>query len=195
MTKTSFVTIGWLFLGMPLAAQQAAPPAESASRAAVRAALAQMLAPQRIAVPEDLPMSRTQPAQMLHVHMDQADATKPSPRLALRARTRGAGSLPRLRSLDLAPDKLLVVAVSADGILRGWTVIQDPRFLRAEWPGPDGVLTGRTVPVPGAEFRVAIPDDPAVAEVRIFQPRWNGLSFDLEPVGMLALAGEKGAAR
>jgi len=190
----SFVTIGWLFLGVPLVAQQAAPPAESVPRTAVRAALAQLLAPQRISVPEDLPMSRTQPAQMLYVQMDQADAAKPSPRLALRARTRGAGSLPRLRSLDLAPDKLLVVAVSADGILRGWTVIQDPRFLRAEWPGPDGVLTGRSVPVPRAEFHFAIPDDPAVAEVRIFQPHWNGRSYDLEPVGTLALAGEKGAA-
>ena len=192
MTRTSFVTIVWLFLGMPLAAQQAAPPAESVPQAAVRAALTQLLAPQRISVPENLPMSRTQPAQMLHFQMDQAGAAKPSPRLALRARTRGAGSLPRLRSLDLAPDKLLVVAVSADGILRGWTVIQDPRFLRAEWPGPDGAMTGRLVPVPRAEFHVAIPDDPAVAEMRIFQPRWNGRSFDLESVGTLALAGQKG---
>ena len=195
MTRTSFVTIVWLFLGMPLVAQQTAPRAESAPQAAVRAALTQLLAPQRISVPENLPMSRTQPAQVLHVQMDQADAAKPSPRLALRARTRGAGSLPRLRSLDLAPDKLLVVAVSADGILRGWTVIQDPRFIRAEWPGPDGVFTGRSVPVPGAEFHVAIPDDPSVAEVRIFQPRWNGRSFDLEAVGTLALASEEGAAR
>ena len=65
MTRTSFVTIVWLFLGMPLVAQQTAPRAESAPQAAVRAALTQLLAPQRISVPENLPMSRTQPAQVL----------------------------------------------------------------------------------------------------------------------------------
>lgn len=197
-TMRSIMTLSWLFWGgWPLAAQEAAPPAEAGPRAAVRSALAQILAPQRIWVPEDLPMSRSQPAQTLQVRMEEGAApagAKPSVRLAIRARTRSAGSLPRLRSLDLAPDKLLVAAVSADGMLRGWTVLQDPRFIRAERLGPDGILTGQSVPVPRAEFRVAVPDDPAVAEVRIFQPHWNGRSFDLELVGTLALAPEKGAA-
>jgi len=196
-TIRSVVALSCLIWGWSLAAQEAAPPSEARSREAVRSALRRMLAPQRIWVPEDLPMSRNQPAQTLQIRMDEGAApagAKPSARLAIRARTRSSGSLPRLRSLDLAPDKLLVAAVSADGILRGWTVIQDPRFIRAERPGPDGILTGQSVPVPRADFRVAIPDDPTVAEVRIFQAHWNGRSFDLELVGTLALAPEKGAA-
>lgn len=107
-----------------------------------------------------------------------AGRTAGGPRVVSRVRDRG--KFPRLRAVELSEDKIFVAALDADGTLRGWSVIPDPRFVRSEGPGPDGVLTGQIVPVARPEFLALIPDDPKVVEVRLFQPHRSGDAFTLE---------------
>jgi len=83
----------------------------------------------------------------------------------------GVGRVPRERSLELTPGTLLVAAVDISGKLRAWRTITDPRFLRSEAPGPDGVLTGITVENPSPDFHVALADDPEIVELRFYEPR------------------------
>ena len=92
----------------------------------------------------------------------------------------------RLRSLDLAPDTLLAVAIDAQNKLRSWAVIPDPRIIRAESPGPDGVLRGRILTVDQPEFSITIPDDSSIIEIRLFEPRWTGRDFALTHIARVA---------
>lgn len=98
-----------------------------------------------------------------------------------------AGSLPRVRSLELSPEHLLAVAVGADAGVRWWSLIPDPRVLRSEWPGPDGQLTGRVVRLPETEFAVNVPEDAGAAELRFYQPHRTGDGYRLVLVGAVAL--------
>lgn len=100
------------------------------------------------------------------------------------ARTR-RGALPKQRSLELSPDQVLVVAVDAASRMKWWGLTPDPRIVRAEFPGPDGVLTGQTVVNDDAAMLLAYPDDPAITELRLYHPRWTGERFALELIGTL----------
>jgi hypothetical protein len=53
----------------------------------------------------------------------------------------------------------------------------DPRILRAERPGPDGVLTGEVIFQKSVNFTLNIPDDSAAVEVRLYHPRSTGQEF------------------
>lgn len=103
--------------------------------------------------------------------------------LAVTHRRKRKGTLPLQRSLELAPDRMLVVGVDATGRLRFWTVIADPRLLRAESVGPDNVLTGRLLHHTRPQFTVNLPDDQETKELRFYLPQWNGSDYVLEPVG------------
>ncbi|HYE13999.1 MAG TPA: hypothetical protein VD968_06120 [Pyrinomonadaceae bacterium] len=96
------------------------------------------------------------------------------------------GSLSRQRSLELSPEQLLVVAVDGAGRMKWWSLVPDPRVIRAEAPGPDGVLAGQTLLRESAELLLAFPDDESVTELRLYHPRPEGGRFTLEPVAAIA---------
>lgn len=195
----------------PLCAQSpAARPRVSAARAqVVRNTLSEWLAPHEIAVPRTLDVDGKQPAYELDVVWQEPGTAGRSLAQAPRGeQARGAtgpiemkvarrpdtGShMPRLRSLQIAEDRLLAVAVDSGGGLRGVAVIADPRVVRSEWPGADGVLTGRTLRLTRAEFLLPVPDDPTVVAVRLFEPRWNGEAFVMQPIAFVQVPG--GGAR
>lgn len=51
----------------------------------------------------------------------------------------------RERDPQISADELVVVAVNAQGREVGWQHLKDPRVVRSEQPGPDGLLTGRVL--------------------------------------------------
>jgi hypothetical protein len=107
--------------------------------------------------------------------------------LTLLQRVTKGRPMARLRSLDLAPDTLLAVGVDAQKKLRSWAVIPDPRIIRAESPGPDGVLRGRILTVDQPEFSITIPNDSSIVEVRLFEPRWTGREFVLTHIARVEI--------
>ena len=92
---------------------------------------------------------------------------------------------PRQRSLQIAEDQIFIAAVDRSRQLKSWTVMQDPRVLRSEGPGPDGTLTGQRVMLDHADFFVSIPDDPEITEVRIFEPVRSGGDFTLSAIATI----------
>lgn len=106
--------------------------------------------------------------------------------LTILEQTSREGTLPRQRSLELSEEQVLVVGVGADNRMRWWTLIPDPRLMRAEFPGPDGELSGRTVMLTEADFSVAHPADSSITELRFYHPRLTAKGFVLETIGAAA---------
>jgi hypothetical protein len=97
---------------------------------------------------------------------------------------RPAGPRPRQRDPRVAEGQLVVVAVDAAGREVDRQVIPDPRLVRVEVADEDGRLEHHgTVVRDEVEFSVQVPDDREVAEIRLYQPRWTGTRFALDPVG------------
>jgi hypothetical protein len=115
-------------------------------------------------------------------------AAAPSPSaFTLLGRQRAHGPLPRQRNPELSPDHVVVVAEDAHGRTLDWQVVTDPRLLRAEFPGPTGQLSGQRLRQPSAEFMITLPDDPDLAVLRLYHPRWTGRGFVLDPLGSVPL--------
>src|SRR4051812_5253333 len=107
--------------------------------------------------------------------------------LQMVARRPSESGLVRERDPQLAPDELVVVAVDSNGTAIGWQHVKDPRVVRSEAPGADGVLAGQTLYRSDAEFVVAMPDDVRAVEMRVYETRWTGQSWALAPVGHVSL--------
>jgi hypothetical protein len=105
------------------------------------------------------------------------------------AEQRGKGSTARQRSLELSPEHVLVAAVDAKSQLRWWSVMPDPRVIRAEGPKAVGSneLTGVRLFRPRAEFFVHFPDDAEAAELRFYHPLPEGGEFRLQLLGAVSL--------
>lgn len=84
-----------------------------------------------------------------------------------------ASVFPRHRSTELSPTSLLVVAVDARKRLVGWTVIHDPRVIRAEFPDESGELSGTVIVRDDVEIVVPVPESDVAVEVLVFAPRWS----------------------
>lgn len=84
---------------------------------------------------------------------------------------------------QLAEDRLFVEGRDSEGKVRFETVIPDPRVLRAEQSDPEGWVTGRLLHRARAEFDVVVPADPAIAELRFYQPRCTGEGWQAVPLG------------
>ncbi len=148
---------------------------------------------------EDLSLpSQTQSPQDIRVRWQGETSTSPTGAAAERqiqprgsfaalGRQGGLGSLPRQRAPELSEDQLLVLAVDSQKQLKGWSLITDPRILRAELPGPAGELSGQVIYQSNVEFVVALPDDPAISELRFYHPRWTGQEFVLDPIGAVPI--------
>jgi hypothetical protein len=100
-------------------------------------------------------------------------------------RTRDGG-LPKQRSAELSASQIMLVAVDAENRLRWWSLLNDPRLVRAESTGPDGELTGQLLYKESAEFTLDYPDDEAITELRLYHPDWNGKNFSLKLIGSVA---------
>jgi hypothetical protein len=90
--------------------------------------------------------------------------------------------------MDLRPEisafHLVLVSVDAAGTPVAWQLVLDPRRLRAEFPGADGVRAGTEVISPVADLQFVIPDDPRITATHVYEPRWNGTTHVLHPVGI-----------
>jgi len=113
-------------------------------------------------------------------------ATRNTPPMRLRAQRQNPGEVPHQRALEMADDRLLVLAVDAAGEIRFWSVIANPRIIRAEFPDSSGRLSGRVVQR-DAELLVDIPADPAIREVRVYTPQGS----DLRLAGTVAMPRER----
>jgi hypothetical protein len=90
-------------------------------------------------------------------------------------------------SMDLGPGRLFIAAIDRTRVLRSWKIILDPRVIRSEGPGLDGTLTGQTQYLEDAEFVVAIPDDPDIVELRLFEVLPDGQAYRLSSAGSLPI--------
>ena len=124
--------------------------------------------------------------RQLNITLSTPDQLKTTPEEELRSTAASVsvrssvvkqGSLPRHRSFELASDQILMMTVDAQSRLRWWSTIPDPRVLRAERPGPDGVLTGEVIFLKTVNFTLNIPDDSAAVELRLYHPRSTGQEF------------------
>jgi len=93
-----------------------------------------------------------------------------------------SGTLPHHRSLELSSLHIFVAAVDATNKLRWWSIIPDPRVVRAETKTSTGELRAEIYYVSNVAFIVAFPDDPEIAQLRLYHPVWNGADFDLKPL-------------
>lgn len=148
-----------------------------------------------VVVPEtDAP---AQPQTYRELKIRWADPTKSIGALSPEAQTqipgvsivedkKRSGTLPRQRSLELAPTLMFVAAVDATNKLRWWSIMPDPRVVRAETQTATGELRGQDYYVSNVTLVVAFPDDPEIATLRFYHPVWNGTDFDLKPLTVVS---------
>jgi hypothetical protein len=98
-----------------------------------------------------------------------------------------AGALPRHRSLEISRHHLMVVGVGASAKLRWWTLIEDPRQIRAELPDTNGELSGQVIYRAAPEFVVQFPTDQEITELRFYHPRWTGEEFVLDLINTVSV--------
>src|SRR5678815_962134 len=70
----------------------------------------------------------------------KTEAQTQIPRVSLVEDKKRSGALPRQRSLELAPTLMFVAAVDASNKLRWWSIMPDPRVVRAETQTATGEL-------------------------------------------------------
>jgi len=126
-----------------------------------------------------------------------ADSAKSSTTLSPEAQTqvptvsivddkKRSGTLPRQRSLELAPTLMFVAAVDASNRLRWWSIMPDPRVVRAETQTATGELRRQDYYASNVMLVVAFPDDPEIVSLRFYHPVWNGTDFDLKPLTVVS---------
>ena len=112
---------------------------------------------------------------------------QPAPTISIVEDTRRSGTLPRHRSLELASTHIFIAGVDAANKLRWWSVMHDPRLIRAETTAPTGEIRGENYYVSNVTLVVAFPDDPEIASLRFYHPVWNGTDFDLKPLTIVSV--------
>lgn len=100
-----------------------------------------------------------------------------------------AGAMPIERYPELAADKLLIAGTDATGSILAWSLTADPRLVRAEVPGPDGVLTGRLLYRGSADLLAVLPASSSIVQGAVYQPTWTGSEWLLNLVGTFSLDG------
>jgi hypothetical protein len=144
----------------------------------------------------DVPETDTrgnQPQTYRELKLNWAEGTKPTielrsegqtqvPRVAIVEDKKRSGTLPRQRSLELAPTLMFVAAVDATNKLRWWSIMPDPRVVRSETQTATGELSRQDYYVSNVTLVVAFPDDPEITTLRFYHPVWNGTDFDLKPL-------------
>jgi hypothetical protein len=90
------------------------------------------------------------------------------------------------RNPELSDDRLVAVAVDAAGNVVSWQILLDPRLVRAEQAAADGSLTAVRFHRSETRFTVVLPRG-AAAALNLYQPRWNGVTWLLDPIGRVTL--------
>lgn len=177
----------------PVCAQESAAEALAAKRRgeeAARARLERLLAPVGVRVERETAAAGSGVYREVTVRLvgptDEGGAGASGSGATLINSKVRTGALPRLRSLELSPAHLLVAAVSKDARLLWWAVVPDPRVLRAEEPGQEGLLTGRVVRLREAELTVNVPEEAAGGELRFYEARPSEGVYALAPAGAVA---------
>jgi hypothetical protein len=108
-------------------------------------------------------------------------------RFTLLGRQTGPGLLARQRNPELSSDQIVVVAVDSVGNEIDRQLVADPRVVRTELPAPSGRLKHEVHHRTRTELMITLPDDPAIAEIRLYHPRWTGNTFALDLLGTVSL--------
>lgn len=95
--------------------------------------------------------------------------------------------IPVMRSPELSPDLLLVAGVDSAQRLIAWSLVSDPRILRAEQQARTGEVKARVLHRTTTELLVVMPDDPEIAELRFYEPRWLRSDYSLHLLGAAPL--------
>ena len=109
-----------------------------------------------------------------------SEAQTQAPKVSIVDDRKRSGTLPRQRSLELAPTLMFVAAVDATNKLRWWSIMPDPRVVRSETQTATGELRSQDYYLTNVTVVVAFPDDPEIATLRFYHPVWNGTDFDLK---------------
>ena len=117
-----------------------------------------------------------------------SEAQTQAPKVSIVDDRKRSGTLPRQRSLELAPTLMFVAAVDASNKLRWWSIMPDPRVVRSETQTATGELRSQDYYLTNVTVLVAFPDDPEIATLRFYHPVWNGTNFDLKPLTVVPLA-------
>ena len=110
----------------------------------------------------------------------RSEAQTQAPKVSIVEDRKRSGTLPRQRSLELAPTLMFVAAVDASNKLRWWSIMPDPRVVRSETQTTTGELRSQDYYLSDVTVVVAFPDDPEIATLRFYHPVWNGTDFDLK---------------
>ena len=109
-----------------------------------------------------------------------SEAQTQAPKVSIVDDRKRSGTLPRQRSLELAPTLMFVAAVDASNKLRWWSIMPDPRVVRSETQTATGELRSQDYYLTNVTVVVAFPDDPGISTLRFYHPVWNGTDFDLK---------------
>jgi hypothetical protein len=115
----------------------------------------------------------------------KTEAQIQAPKVSVVEDKKRSGTLPRQRSLELAPTLVFVAAVDASNRLRWWSIMRDPRVVRSETQTATGELRSQDYYVSDVTLVVGFPDDPEIATLRFYHPVWNGTDFDLKPLAVV----------
>lgn len=91
------------------------------------------------------------------------------------------------RHIQYSEDHLVIAVLDSNGNELFRDVRIDPRLVRAEVPGPDGLLQNRKIYRVSQSFAFSIPVQQGMQSVRIYKPVWTGSRFVFDLVGDLAL--------
>ena len=106
---------------------------------------------------------------------------------SINSNERLTGELPRYRSFEMSSQHLVVITIDSTNHLRWWSLIPDPRILRAEEPDSNGRLSGKVLYQSNVEVILEIPDDAAAIQLRFYHPQWTDGKVTLVPVSSVAL--------
>lgn len=103
----------------------------------------------------------------------------------------GKGPLARLRAIELAANQIVTIATGQNREALWWSVQTDPRIFYAETAGASGQMSGQPLYRAAADMLVSYPTDKKIEVLRFYHPRWDGHSFELQPIGQIAAGGGK----
>lgn len=134
----------------------------------------------------ELHLSSTSPSSVAKNHL--SPAPPPDNAVTVLSQKRVQGAPPTERNPELSRQHLVVVGLNAQGQEISRTVMLDPRILRAETVDLSGKLTNPELLYRSdVTFSIAVPDDPGVIGVKVYQPRWTGTEYALDLIGEVKL--------
>lgn len=156
------------------------------------AAIAQAMAPEGPLPPKKAIAGSTSPGPQRYLWLEvqvrsTGPVSRPSSTLAVVRRETRTGVLARHRSNLTVPGELLVIGSDERGSPTWRTTVIDPRIMRAESADADGTIAGTTVLRPSTDLYLAVPDDPSITELTVYQPDGSGTSATMARVGAVSL--------